>query len=240
MTCDPPLCFALALVLLSLASGTSARRCHNGLIAAQNYASHPSCDPDTLEENVQCSALGSSVTIGGDLYKFWEFHYNLMADRYYFARMAEALGYQCPTNTTLLKEMDLVTPWSGIFGAIAVDGAYGFDRLILRRCVFPTATYPFLCTGSAGNPRTCGRELGTLSYVSLLHDEVNHRWTLFGHCWNAKTPENPNAQEKAVSFNVFSLDKTLPAADRVAIIAKLQSLGFNTNPSNIIEPDFTS
>lgn len=77
-----------------------------------------------------------------------------------------------------------------------------------------------------------------LSYISLLHDNVNHRWTLFGQCWNAKTPKNPNAVPVATSFNVFSLDRKLKPADRTAIINKLKQLGFSTN--DIIEPDFAS
>jgi len=218
------------------------------------YGRNPECNPqrncavgsaDCVREGVTCTALGSSVPIGGNLYYSWEFHYNVMGSRYYFARIAEALGLQCATNLTMLAEMDLVTPWSGALGAaIAVDGAYGFDRLLLRRCVPPTApgvtpAYPFLCEGSDGNPGTCGWKLGTLSYISLLHDDANHRWTLFGHCWNAQTPENPNAVPITTSWNVFSLDPVLPAADRTAIIAKLNELGYSTAAASLIEPNFT-
>lgn len=46
-----------------------------------------------------------------------------MLSPYYAARMAEALGYEefCPgKNTTLLNGLDLLTPWSGTHGAIAI------------------------------------------------------------------------------------------------------------------------
>jgi len=93
-----------------------------------------------------------------------------MGSQYYFARVADALGlyHKCPTNETMLAEMDLITPWSGLHGGIAIDGVYGYNKLILRRCTFPTPNatphYPFLCTGSAGNPGTNGAYLGSKNY----------------------------------------------------------------------------
>jgi len=86
-----------------------------------------------------------------------------MSSQYYLARYADALGLceQCPTNVTMLAGMDLITAWGGTHSGIAVDAAHGFDKLVLRRCTFPTPTYPFLCTGSAGNPGTDGRCLGS-------------------------------------------------------------------------------
>jgi len=50
-----------------------------------------------------------------------------MGDRYYFARMAEALGYQCATSNETLYGMQLITPWSGIYGAIAIGKLTIFD-----------------------------------------------------------------------------------------------------------------
>jgi len=34
--------------------------------------------------------------------------------------MAEALDYDCPTDITLQRNMQLITPWSGIYGATAI------------------------------------------------------------------------------------------------------------------------
>jgi len=231
----------IALSIIYFASAGKSRPSSEDFCAALPR-NHPSCKPRNLGQKiVSCEALGKPVAVGGGLYSNWEFHYNLIMSPYYAYRMADALGYDdcCPgRNSTFLNGMNLVTPWSGTHGAIAIDGLYGFDRSILRRCDFPTGDYPFICRGSAGTPGTQGRELGTLSYIALLHDEVDHKWTLFGQCWNAKTPQNPNAQPIATSFNVFSLDSTLPSAEvRDAIIAKIESFGFNAD--DIIEPDFT-
>jgi len=96
-------------------------------------------------------------------YQHQELHFNPLMSAYYGARMVEALGYeyQCPTNKTFVAAMNLMTPWSGLSGAIAIDGAFGYDRDILRRCTFPSTNYPFLCTGSPGSPGTHGTALGS-------------------------------------------------------------------------------
>lgn len=77
------------------------------------------------------------------------------------------------------------------------------------------------------------------SYISILQG-ANLRWTLFASCWGAKTPENPNAVEIATSFNVFNLDPVFSAEDRALVIAELKKRGFNTDPSNIIEFDYST
>lgn len=69
---------------------------------------------------------------------------------------------------------------------------------------------------------------------------ANLRWTLFIHCWRAKTPENPHSAEIATSFNVFNLDPVFTAADRARVIKELNRRGFNTHSSNIIEFDYTT
>lgn len=140
----------------------------------------------------------------------------------------------------------------------SIDGSCGYKRLIRRQCVFPSPPYPFLCTGSPGTPGTYGSRLesmstisdvfpkelfhhfiSALSYISILQGGDN-RWTLFAHCWRAKTPQDPNAQALATSFNVFSLDRTLTNDDKNLIIDELKKRGFNTSPSNIIEFDYSS
>lgn len=78
-----------------------------------------------------------------------------------------------------------------------------------------------------------------LSYNSILQGK-NLRWTLFIHCWRAKTLQNPNSVEIATSFNVFNLDPVLSAEDRALVIAELKKRGFNTDPSNLIEFDYTT
>lgn len=78
-----------------------------------------------------------------------------------------------------------------------------------------------------------------LSYISILQGE-NLRWTLFVHCWRAKTPDNPDSVEIATSFNVFSLDRELCSDDRRRIIKELKKRGFNTRPENIIEFDYST
>lgn len=78
-----------------------------------------------------------------------------------------------------------------------------------------------------------------LSYISVLQG-ANLRWALFIHCWRAKTPNDPTSKEIATSFNVFNLDPVFSAKDKALVIAKLTKLGFNTDPSNIIEFDYTT
>lgn len=63
-----------------------------------------------------------------------------------------------------------------------------------------------------------------------MHDNVNNEWSLFGVCHNPIEPIG-------TSFIVISSKMSLPPADRNAIIAKLDELGFRTD--NIFEPDFT-
>jgi len=65
-------------------------------------------------------------------------------------------------------------------------------------------------------------------------------WSLGGQCWNAKTPGNPAAVvETGVSFNLFSLKKTISKKERKKILAKLKQLGFDTSPANLIEPRYS-
>lgn len=78
-----------------------------------------------------------------------------------------------------------------------------------------------------------------LSYISVLQG-ANLRWTLFIHCWRAKTPDNPESKEIATSFNVFNLDPDFCDEDKALVIAELKKRGFNTDPSNIIEFDYTT
>ncbi|KAG4067486.1 hypothetical protein HA402_002763 [Bradysia odoriphaga] len=66
----------------------------------------------------------------------------------------------------------------------------------------------------------------------------NNRWTLFVHCWRAKTPENPESTEIATSFNVFNLDPVFTKEDRAKVIDELKRRGFNTDPQNLIEFDY--
>lgn len=45
-----------------------------------------------------------------------------LASAYYVARLADAMGYQdhCPANKSFLRELDILAPWSGTHGAIAL------------------------------------------------------------------------------------------------------------------------
>ncbi len=136
----------------------------------------------------------------------------------------------------------------------------GNQALIQRHCAFPTADYPFLCTGMSGTPGTYANRLESmtniygatqsttitfffaitaLSYNSILQG-ANLRWTLFVHCWRAKTPQDPNSEEIATSFNVFNLDPVFTPEDRTLVIDELKKRGFNTDPSNLIEFDYST
>lgn len=216
------------------------------------YLTHPGCKPSYVKEPGSATCLGiskysngSSTWVDvGDLYTEWGTHFNVMGSRYYFARLAEALGYDCPTNNNTLYGLNIVTPWSGIHGAIAIDGSEGYKYDLLRKCVFPDLpSYPFLCTGASTSGFDgcgCGHLLGTLSYNSLLHDD-NNRWNLFAHCWNAPSPAHPDSdysEVTGVSFNVFSLDRNLTDYDKDLILAKLDEFHFDTSDFNIIYPNF--
>ncbi|KAG4069099.1 hypothetical protein HA402_008410 [Bradysia odoriphaga] len=206
-----------------------------------SYFINPHCRPSRLDKGIQCPNVGQTIEVQGILYSNYELHFVPLASAYYVARFADAWGYQdrCPTNTTFLRELDIQTPWSGTRGAIAIDGACGYKDLIQRQCTFPDDKYPFLCTGIEGGTGTYGRRLETLSYISILQGE-NLRWVLFVNCWRAKSPEDPNSKEIATSFNVFSLDPVLSAEDRALVIAELEKRGFNTDPSNLIEFDYST
>ncbi|XP_037050339.1 uncharacterized protein LOC119084461 [Bradysia coprophila] len=204
-----------------------------------SYSRNPHCRPSRLDRGIQCCDVGPTITVQGGLYSNYELHFVPLASVYYVARLADAMGYQnrCPTNTTFLRELDIQTAWSGTRGAIAADGTCGYNNLIRRQCIFPSVKYPFLCKGIEGTPGTYGRRLETLSYISILQG-ANLRWTLFVHCWRAKSPENPMSQEIATSFNVFNLDPEFSAEDRALVIGELKKRGFNTHPSNLIEFDY--
>jgi len=206
------------------------------------YAKNPHCKPSNLDKGVKCSAIGSPIEVKGGLYLKRATNYVPMASAYYVARMADAMGYQanCPTNKTFLKQLNLQNPWSGTHGAIGIDGAFDFERVILRICKFPTATVNYyLCKGAERNVGIYGKRLEGLSYVSVLQG-ANLRWTLFIQCWGAQTPEDPTSEGVATSFNVFNLDPTFSAIDRALVIAELKKRGFNTNKSNIVEFDYNT
>lgn len=82
--------------------------------------------------------------------------------------------------------------------------------------------------------------LFSISAVSYITVVARERWALFINCWRAKTPTNPKSEEIATSFNVFSLDPELSAADRALVIGELNRLGFNTHRSNIIKFDYSA
>lgn len=67
-------------------------------------------------------------------YSNWELHYVPLASAYYVARYADALGYQssCPADTKFLKRLDIMTPWSGTHGAIAIGKQLRFQWIVLR------------------------------------------------------------------------------------------------------------
>jgi hypothetical protein len=205
------------------------------------YASNPQCKPSVLDKGVQCKNVGPAVKIKGSLYSNYEMHYVPLASAYYVARMADASGYQdrCPSNTTYLKEIDIITYWSGTRGAIAGDASCGYTSFIRRECQFPNDQWPFLCTGAEGNPGTYGKRLETLSYISIM-EGYNRRWALFIHCWRAKNPENPESEEIATSFNVFNMDPVFTAIDRRRVINELRRRKFNVSPSNLIEFDYST
>jgi len=79
-----------------------------------------------------------------------------------------------------------------------------------------------------------------LSYISLLQDDENNDWTLFGHCWDAKTSKHPTRKERATSWNVFSRKPTLSAEDFANIKGKLEAVGFSTSDADLIQPNYTS
>jgi len=239
---------ALVAILMVAVTVVQAKDSSKGSTVVQDhyeewrsYSRNPQCRPSKLDTGLKCKDIGAAVEIQGGLYSNWELHYVPLASAYYVARMADAMGYQdsCPTNTTFLQTLDMQTPWSGTHGAIAVDGVLGYERLIRRVCQFPTAPWPFLCSGAEGTPETFGKRLETLSYNSILQG-ANNRWCLFVHCWRAKTPENPNARDIATSFNVFNLDPVFTAGDRQLVLDELNRRGFNTHPSNLIEFDYSS
>jgi len=206
------------------------------------YSTHASCRPSNIPgEALRCSDVGPWANITGGLYTNYELHYNVIMSARYAARLSDLTGYQCATNLTQLRYDEFVTPWGGVHGPNALDCGRGFDRCVWRRCEFPDLPeWPFLCTFDAGNPNTCGDPGGDISYNSLFHDEDNHRWTVFAHCWNPATPQFPNRVSNLVTFNVFSLDPVLSCFDRNRIIRFLRRNGYNVNPSNLVEPDFVS
>lgn len=141
---------------------------------------------------------------------------------------------------------------SKCFVSSFLDTALGYYRNIIRQCDFPSAAKPqFVCRGTPGTPGTRGRSLGSkfclifdfysvdwqpifpltaVVYTTLLHDNVNHEWTLFGVC-HSEIPIR-------TSFIVISTKMTIPSADRTAILAKASALGFRTD--NVLEPDFSA
>lgn len=70
----------------------------------------------------------------------------------------------CYMMCTLLK---FTNRMQAVITLIFLDGIFGFDRNIVRRCVFPTDTYPFICTGSKGTPGTRGEDLGSMLLLYL-------------------------------------------------------------------------
>ncbi|XP_037038272.1 uncharacterized protein LOC119075810 [Bradysia coprophila] len=236
LSCNAVVGLIVAAVVYGTAHSIVVRSHYEETIS---YRRNPECAPSTLDKGIKCADIGETMTVRGGLYSNYELHYVPLASAYYVARMADALGYQreCPSNTTFLRDLDIQTPWSGTHGAIAIDATCGLNDLIRRKCTFPTDVYPFLCTGISGTPGTYGRRLETLSYNSILQGD-NNRWALFVHCWRAKTPQNPESNEIATSFNVFNLDPVFTKADRTKVINELKRRGFNTDPKNLIEFDY--
>jgi hypothetical protein len=246
--------FKFVVVLLSIAAGYTQGcllnvlnpNCPEYIRLTSHYAA-PTCET-LLAHKLPLADFVDYNNNNYTLYSDHELHFNPIMSRYYAARLADAFDYEhlcrC-ANAAELKALDVMTPWSGAHGAIAVDAAKGYDRSFIRRCKFPTAdgatpSWPFLCKGDDGSGGADGDKLGTLSYIPILHDMVDHKWTLFGQCWNPKTPSNPNAQVVATSFNVFNWDSpTLSEEAKSAIIAKLAAIGFDTSPANIIESDYS-
>ncbi len=76
-------------------------------------------------------------------------------------------------------------------------------------------------------------------YIPILTNDATPgagKWALFGHCWDVnKIGDSINS---LVSWNVFSLTKTLTSADKLKIITRLAQIGFRINKSTLIEIKF--
>lgn len=77
--------------------------------------------------------------------------------------------------------------------------------------------------------------LTALTYITLLQDTKEFKWTLFANCWR----DNANSVEIGTSFNVYSTESKLSESDRELIIRELIRQGFNTDPTNLIEFDYS-
>lgn len=189
-----------------------------------------------------------------------------MAHRYYYSRMNHAFGSCCPTRLDEIADMELATPWTGAVAGSVYGQAWdiGYENRAFRRnCSFPTEEWPFICTGVDGTHGVEGARLGSecqfrsfvgwevfllkmlefsdLYYIPLLTNDANPGagvWTLFAQCWDAVTPTEPDAANSPVSWNVFSLTKTISDGDRALIRNKLSQVGFSTNHPSLLEIAF--
>lgn len=136
------------VLLITIVSGCTASFVESDYYEENStYSKNPQCKPSKLDIGIKCSAAPKSIEIKGGLvstscwiqkllklsepstliivslkYSNWELHYVPLASAYYVARYADALGYQssCPADTNFLKKLDIMTPWSGTHGAIAI------------------------------------------------------------------------------------------------------------------------
>lgn len=152
--------YKILAVVFMVAVSCSAAVQRNYYEETWTYSRNPQCKPSNFDKGIKCSAVGPTInqkvasgmvsanfsvfndanlriTVSHNYvllqYEFYGLHYMPLASAYYVARFADALGYQdsCPTNKTFLKELDIISPWSGTGGSIAI-GKIKYTKITMK------------------------------------------------------------------------------------------------------------